>query len=270
MSVRKGYAPAFPFLTRERMLVWELAKREVFGRYRGASLGMAWSLLNPFLMLAVYSIAFGHILKARWPGVANESDFALILFVGLIIHGFFAECVARAPTLVAGNSNYVKRVVFPLEILPWPALLSSLFHLGVNFAVLAGGLWVVRGEVPATILLMPVVIVPLALVGLGCLWLLAALGVYLRDIGQLVAPFATALLFLSSAIVPIETLPASYQWVFRINPLTPVIDAARTVALKGVFPDWSLLLTCGLAGLSWALIGYLIFRRLRGGFADVL
>jgi len=270
VSARIEHAPAFPILGQHRSLVWELAKREVFGRYRGASLGMFWSLLSPFLMLAVYSIAFGQILRARWPGVESSSDFAFVLFVGLIIHGFFAECLTRAPLLVSGNPNFVKRIVFPLEVLPWPALLSALFHLGVNFVVFAIGLWLIRGHVPLTIVLVPLVILPLVFIALGCLWLLGALGVYLRDIGQLTGPVATALLFLSSAIVPVDSLPDNYRWLFRINPLTSVIDGARAVAFQGSMPDGLLLLAYSFGGLSVALLGYLTFRRLRGGFADVL
>lgn len=267
---RTEQAVPFPFLGRHRSLVWELTKRDVFGRYRGASLGVVWSVLNPFLMLAVYTLAFGEILRMRWPGATSSTDFALILFVGLIIHGFFAECITRAPSLVVGNSNYVKRIVFPLEVLPWPTVVSGLFHLSMNFVVLALSLWVVKGSVSWTFVLLPLVLLPLILIALGSAWLLGALGVYFRDISQLTAPLATALLFLSSAIVPVEALPERHQWIFRLNPLTPVIDRARVAALDGAVPDLMSVATYSLPALVWALIGFAVFRRLRGGFADVL
>lgn len=260
----------FPFRGQHRSLVWELAKRDVFGRYRGASLGVIWSILNPFLMLAVYTVAFGEILKARWPGVENSTDFALVMFVGLIIHGFFAECIARAPGLVVGNANYVKRIVFPLEILPWPVVLSALFHLAMNFLVLAVALLIIKGKLFPAMFFLPIVLLPMIFIVLGALWLLSALGVYLRDISQLTAPLTTAMLFLSSAIVPVSSLSERYQKIFRLNPLTPVIDQARIVALHGGAPDWGLLAYCAVPAFVFAMISYGIYGYLRGGFADVL
>lgn len=257
-------------LGRYRTLVLDLAKRDIFGRYRGASLGILWSILSPFLMLAVYTLAFGEILKSRWPGVEGTLDFSVILFAGLIIHGFFAECLMRAPSLLVGNVNYVKRIVFPLEVLPWPMMLSALFHLGMNFLVFVVGVLLVRGGLPWTIVFLPLVILPLAMVALGVGWLLAALGVYLRDIGQLVAPLSTALLFLSSAIIPVETLPEKYQVVFKLNPLTLIIDQARAVALQGQLPDIGALGLYTTGAMIWCMVTYACFQKVRGGFADVL
>ena len=263
-------AGPFPMGSRYRALVLDLTKRDIFGRYRGASLGILWSVLSPFLMLAVYTLAFGEILKSRWPGVEGTLDFSVILFAGLIVHGFFAECLMRAPSLLVGNVNYVKRIVFPLEVLPWPMMLSALFHLGMNFVVFAVGVLIVRGGLPWTVVFLPVVVAPLAVVALGVGWFLAALGVYLRDIGQLVAPLSTALLFLSSAIIPVETLPEKYQLVFKLNPLTLIIDQVRAVALEGQLPDVAVLAMYSVGAAFWALLAYAWFQKVRGGFADVL
>jgi lipopolysaccharide transport system permease protein len=270
MDSRSARAHPFPFLGQHRSLALELARRDAFGRYRGASLGVVWSILTPFLMLGVYSLAFGEILRARWPGVESSADFALILFVGLILHGFLAECLTRAPTLVTANSNYVKRIIFPLEVLPWPMVLSGLFHVSMNFGVLALATYLLKGSVPWTFVLVIPVLIPLVLIALGCGWLLGALGVYLRDISQVTGPVATALLFLSSAIVPVQALPERFQWVFRLNPLTPVIDQAREATLFGQVPDGAALLLHTLPALAWALASYAVFRRLRYGFSDVL
>lgn len=264
------YAWPLPVQRQHRSLVWELAKRDVFGRYRGASLGVVWSILNPFLMLVVYTVAFGEILRARWPGVEGSVDFALILFVGLSIHAFFAECITRAPTLVSSNTNYVKRIVFPLEVLPWPVVLSGLFHLMMNMLVFLAAVWALKGYVFATALMLPLVILPLVPMVLGAIWLLSALGTYLRDISQLMGPFATAMLFLSSAIIPVDSLPDVYRGIFRANPLTIIIDQARLVTLYGQAPDWAALMVYSVFALLFCLGGYLLFRRLRGGFADVL
>lgn len=256
---------------RHRSLLLELTKREILGRYRGASFGLVWSLLSPFLMLGVYTVAFGYVLKARWPGAGDgAADFALLLFIGLITHGLLAECMTRAPALVAGNPNLVKKVVFPLEVLPWTLVLSAMFHALANAIVFAMLALAFRGELHATLAMLPLVLFPLALVALGVASLVSCLSVFLRDLGQVVGVAATALLFLSSAIVPVETLPADYQLLFRLNPLTFVIDQAREVAFWGRAPDWQGLAMYTLGALVFAYLAHAVFQKTRRGFADVL
>ena len=263
-------ARPLPWGARQRELVLELTRREVLGRYRGAMFGVLWSFLAPFMMLAVYALAFGHLMKSRWPGVESTADFVLILFVGLITHGFVAECLMRAPTLVTGNASYVKRVVFPLELLPWPMILSALFHVATNLIALAVGLLLVKGTIPVTFLLAPLVLAPLVLVVAGLSWMLGALGVYFRDIGQMMPPILTAMLFLSSAIIPLQNVPAEYRRVFELNPLTEIIDQLRRVTLEGLAPEPMALLTYSAFALLCFLLGFYWFQRTRGGFADVL
>ncbi len=264
-------AEPFSAFGRHWSLTRELTKRDVLGRYRGASFGLLWSVLSPFLMLLVYTVAFGSIFKSRWPQQAEGGpDFTLILFVGLIVHGFFTECLSRAPQLIVGNPSYVKRVVFPLEILPWPMLLSAFFHAVMNGLVLIGLFALRFGAPPWTVVLFPLVLLPLALVGAGTGWLFASLGVYLRDISQITGVMSAALLFLSSAMVPVDTLSPSYQLVFRLNPLTFIIDEARKVALWGQLPDWTGLGLYSLGALVFCYLSYAWFRATRPGFADVL
>lgn len=264
-------AQPFSAFGRHRSLTWELAKRDVLGRYRGASFGLLWAVLSPFLMLLVYTVAFGSIFNNRWPQQKPGGvDFTLILFMGLIVHGFFTECLVRAPNLVAGNPSYVKRVVFPLEILPWPMLLSAYFHALMNFGVLLL-LHVVRfGLPPVTALLFPVVLVPLALLSAGIGWLFASLGVYLRDIGQITGVLSTAMLFLSSAVVPLDNVPEHYRWLFGLNPLSFIIDQSRQVALWGGLPDWRGLAIYTVVAVAFCYVAYGWFRATRRGFADVL
>lgn len=275
MSTSSGLAgflsEPFSAFGRHRSLTWELTKRDVQGRYRGASFGLLWSVLSPFLMLLVYTVAFGSILKSRWPQqVDGGPDFTLILFVALIVHGLFAECLSRAPLLVLANSSYVKRVVFPLEVLPWPMLLSAFFHALMNVLVLLLLFSLRFGPPPWTVLLLPLVLAPLGLVGVGVGWLFASLGVYLRDISQITGVLSTAMLFLSSAMVPVETLSPGYQFVFRLNPLTFIIDEARKIALWGQLPDWQGLGLYTLGALLFCYLSYAWFRATRSGFADVL
>jgi lipopolysaccharide transport system permease protein len=264
-------AEPFSAFGRHWSLTRELTKRDVLGRYRGASFGLLWSVLSPFLMLLVYSVAFGSIFKSRWAQqVDGGPDYVLILFVGLIVHGFFTECLTRAPQLIVGNPSYVKRVVFPLEVLPWPMLLSAFFHMLMNVLVLLIIFAARFGVPPWTVVLFPLVLLPLALVGAGTGWLFASLGVYLRDISQITGVLATAMLFLSSAVVPVDTLPAHYQAIFRLNPLSFIIDQARAVALWGQQPDWLGLGLYALGALAICYLSYAWFRATRSGFADVL
>ncbi|MGY0557933.1 ABC transporter permease [Lysobacter sp. A421] len=248
-----------------------MTRRDVLGRYRGASFGLLWSLISPFLMLVIYTVAFGYILRARWPGTTgNTADFAMLLFMGLIVHGFFAECLTRAPTLIAGQPNLVKKIVFPLDILPWTIVLSAFFHAIMNTFVFVLLNLLLRGELHLTILLWPIVLVPLMFATLGTVWLLSSLSVFLRDIVHVTGVLATAMLFLSSAIIPVETLPERYQIIFRLNPLTFIIDQAREVAFWGRTPDWTGLALYMAGSLVFAYAGFAVFQKTRRGFADVL
>jgi lipopolysaccharide transport system permease protein len=261
----------FSVFGKHRALAIELTKREILGRYRGANFGLLWSLISPFLMLMVYTMAFGYILKSRWPGSnGSTTDFALILFVGLIIHGFFAECLTRAPSLILSNANYVKKVVFPLETLVWTMVFSALFHLSMNSLVLLFLKWFWTGELHTTTFLLPLVLLPLVILTVAVGWLVAALGVYLRDIGQVVGVLAAAMLFLSSAIVPVQSLPEHYRWVFYANPLTMIIDQAREVVIWGRQPDWVSLGIYAFVALILAWLAFHLFQKMRRGFADVL
>lgn len=261
----------FSALRRHWSLTLELTKRDVLGRYRGSSFGLLWSLISPFFMLLVYSFAFGFVMKARWPQSENgEAHYSVILFVGLIVHGFFAECLNRSPFLITGNVNFVKRVIFPLEILPWPMMVSALFHAFMNTIVFLLLHALLDHSLVWTTLLLPVVLFPLVLLTLGVSWLFAAIGVYLRDIGQITGVLSTAMLFLSSAMFPLDALPQQYRWLLVMNPLTFIIDQAREVMLWGKFPDWAGLGVYTTFALVAMYLGYGVFRLTRRGFADVV
>jgi len=260
-------------LKRNRSLIMQMVKREVLGRYRGSVMGLAWSFFNPLLLLIVYTFVFSVVFKARWgtgDGQATHAEFAVILFVGMMVHGLFAECVNRAPTLILNNVTYVKKVVFPLEILPVVALGSALFHLCVSFVVLLLAEYAIMGRIPWTVVYVPVVFLPLVLATIGVAWFLAALGVYVRDIAQATGLFTTILAFVSPIFYPISALPERFQIWMKLNPLTYVIEEARNVVVFGQhvnWPEWALY--CA-GGLLIALLGLLWFQKTRKGFADVL
>ena len=258
-------------LAEHRSLTLELAKRDVLGRYRGASFGLLWSLISPFLMLMIYTFAFGTVMGNRWPQVeAGNTSFAIILFAALIVHGFFSEVLNKAPTLITANPNFVKRVVFPIDILPWPLVLSALFHAGTTLVVFLVLRLVMDGEVAWTTVFFPVVMLPLLVLCLAVAWFLAALGVYLRDITQVTPLLSLALLFLSTAMMPIEQVPESYRWVFEYNPLSFIIDQARAVLLWRQLPDWWGLARYLAVATVLVYLARYFFATARRGFADVL
>ena len=265
-------ADVFASFWRHRRLVFQLARRDVAGRYRGSYLGLGWSLFSPLLMLAVYTLVFGVIFKARWGTATTGSvaEFGLVLFTGLFVFGIFSECVNRAPSLVLSRANFVKRVVFPLEILPWVALASSLFHAAVTLAVLLAASFVIYGGIAATWPLIGIVLLPLILFTLGASWMLAALGVYVRDVAQTVGVITSALMFLSPVFYPVAAVPEQVRAIFAINPLTIVLEQARDVLLWGKGPDYLALAPYLLGSIVIAWLGLVAFQRARVGFADVL
>lgn len=259
-------------LWRHRQLIAQMARREVVGRYKGSVMGLLWSFLNPVLMLAVYTFVFSVVFQARW-GIAEEetkTQFAVVLFAGLIVHGLFAEVLNRAPGLILGNVNYVKKVVFPLDILPVAVLWGALFHTAVSLLVLLVAYFLFTGVPPWTIVLTPFVFLPLAILTLGIAWILAALGVFIRDIGQTIGIITTVLLFLSPIFFPLSALPEVYRPLVLANPLTFIIEQAREVLIWGNSPNWSGLVIYTLAATVVAWAGYAWFQKTRKGFADVL
>ncbi len=265
-------AAMFSSLWRNRQLIWQMTRREVAGRYRGSLLGLAWSFFNPLLMLVVYTFVFSVVFKARWNvgGDESKTDFAIILFTGMIVFNLFAEVVNRAPGLIIYNVNYVKKVVFPLEILSWVALGSVLFHSLVSLFVLISAQLILNHALPWTIVFFPLVLLPLVLATLGVAWFLSAIGVFMRDIGQITGVATTILMFLSAVFYPLSNLPQVYQNLLKLNPLVLIITESRNVLIYGNLPDWLSLGGALFAGLIIAASGFWWFQKTRKGFADVL
>ena len=217
-----------------------MTKREVVGRYRGSVMGLAWSLFNPILMLAVYTFVFSVVFKSRWGvgGEENKAGFAILLFVGIIVHGVFAECANRAPGLILANVNYVKKVVFPLEILPWVAMGSTLFHSGISLLVLLLAQFLLNHTMPFTVVFFPIIILPLLFATMGMAWFLSAIGVYLRDVSQTIGIFTTVDGFLSPVFYPLSALPEEYRKWVKLNPLTFILEEGRKSLIFGKSPDW--------------------------------
>jgi lipopolysaccharide transport system permease protein len=255
-----------------RGLIWQMTKRDIIGRYRGSIMGLLWSFFNPILMLIVYTFVFSVVFRARWGSGGEESktEFALILFAGLIMFNLFSECVNRAPALILSNVNFVKKVVFPLEILPWVTMGAAVFHALMSVIVLLVFYLMAHNFLHWTSVFLPFVIFPLVTLTMGLSWFLASLGVFVRDVGQMVGILTTAMLFLSPIFYPIDVLPESYQMVLRINPLTFVIEQVRIVLIWGQPPSWTGLGVYFLISVVIAWLGLAWFQKTRRGFADVI
>jgi len=259
-------------LWRNRQLIMQMTRREVVGRYRGSSVGLLWSFLNPVFMLVVYTFVFSVVFKARWGvgGEENKSLFALVLFVGMIVHALFSEVINRAPNLIITNVNYVKKVIFPLEILAVIAMGVSLFHAFVSLSVLLAAFVLINANLHWTAVFAPIVFLPLVIFTLGLSWMLASLGVFLRDVAQTIGLFTTVMMFVSPVFYPVTALPEQFRPWIMANPLTFIIEQAREVLIWGHLPNLVGLGIYTIVAIIVAWAGYAWFQKTRKGFADVL
>lgn len=255
-----------------RALIRQMTVREVVGRYRGSFMGLAWSFFNPLLMLLVYTFVFTTVFHSRWAGTSatGKTSFAIVLFIGMIVYAIFADNINRAPTLITTNTSYVKRVVFPLEILPVIGMGASVFHALVSLLVWLLAYIFLVGAPHLTALLLPLVIMPFVVGILGACWILASIGVFMRDVNQTVGILTTALMFLAPVFYSTDNLPAKFKPVVLANPATFIIEQARTVLVWGRMPDWAGLGIYSLVSLVFAWVGFWWFQKTRKGFADVL
>ena len=259
-------------VVQQRHLIWQLARREVLGRYRGSVIGLTWSFVNPILMLSVYTFFFTVAFKARWGGAQalDHGGYALVLFVGLIVHAIFAETITSAPALISKNVNFVKKVVFPLETLSLVSVAVSLFHAAISTFVLLIAQVLLTGNIVWTSLFFPLILLPYIVLLMGGSWILSSIGVYVRDIVHVMGVFTTILLFLSPVFYPVSSLPAAIQPWIMLNPLTFVIEQSRAVIIDGQLPNWQGLALYTLVSFTIAKLGFLCFQKMRKGFADVL
>ncbi|MBY8096172.1 ABC transporter permease [Vibrio fluvialis] len=262
----------FNSLWKYRRLICSMAYREIIGRYRGSVIGLAWSFFNPLLMLAVYTFVFSVVFKAKWNSnlEGGQGEFAVILFAGMIVFNIFAECFNRAPTLILSNANYVKKIVFPLEILPWIVLGNALFHGVISIFVLFIAQLIVFNTIPWTFLFLPLTMLPFIFGLMGLSWVLSAVGVYLRDLSQLAGLLTTVLMFTSPLFFPLSALPESLQPFLMLNPLAYFIEETRSIVIFGNYPSWWMLAVAYAVTLLIAFVGFAFFQKTRKGFADVI
>jgi lipopolysaccharide transport system permease protein len=265
-------------LWENRELTRNFARRELAERHKGAMLGAAWNVVSPLLSLLVYTAVFGYIFGSRWgrgnPPLPSHLDFPLTLLAGSAVFQVFAECANRAPTLVSSRSNLVRRVVFPLEILPVAAVRAAIVHALIVMALLLVVLAIVsRGAgLHWQIVLLPAVLLPLAMLSLGVSWALAAVGVFVRDVKHVVVVVTQLLMFTTPLFYPIDRIPAEQGWlrtVIETNPLSVMVENGRRVLLWGEMPDWTGLAWVTLLGAVVMMGGFFVFSAMRRSMADV-
>jgi lipopolysaccharide transport system permease protein len=258
-------------LHEHRRLINQFAWRDVVARYKGSYLGIAWSFAVPLVMLAVYGFVFSVVFEARW-GINDESrlDFALTLYCGLLAFNIFAEVVGRAPTLVTANPGYVKKVVFPLEVLPVAALGTALFNTAIWLVILIPAWALANHMVSPTLWMFPLALLPLCLLSVGLAWFISSLGVFIRDIAHPVGILVQVLLFMSGVFFAVNLLPATYQKVLLLNPLVTILDNVRRTALWGEPIHWRSWTIATVGSLIVFQLGYAWFMRTKKAFADVI
>lgn len=255
---------------RHRHLLRQFLAREVQAKYRGSALGMLWTIITPLVMLLVYTFVFAFIFRSRWGEGEAVSDFSLMLFTGFIAYNVFAETVLKAPLLVTGHPNLVKRVVFPVEILPLSVLGAMVVQSLCSLVILLCGVWIIQGTVHPSTLWLPLCYVPLVALTAGMAWVVAALGVFLPDVGQFVAVAMQLLFFLTPIVYPPTLIPEAVRPLIYLNPLAGIIELFRDVLVLGLPPHPLLLAGESLVALAVMLLGHAVFMKSKRAFADVM
>lgn len=253
-----------------RSLLRSLVIRDIEMRYRGTMLSFLWAVLYPLMMLAVYAFVFGGVFNARWSSGGDMKDFVLMLYCGLIIYAIFSETLTRSPSAILSNPSYVKKVVFPLELLPTSHLISAIFNTLISIGLLCAFLLIQHRSISLTALYVPMVFIPLLLLTAGLAWFLAAIGVFFRDLGQMIGVAMSILLFLSPIFYPATSAPTLAQKLIYLNPLTYPIEELRAVLILGNQLDWFHWLAYFAVSIVVAIGGLWIFQKSRPAFADVI
>jgi len=252
-------------------LIWRMIKQEIISRYRGSVFGLFWSFVNPLIMLLVYLFVFNIVLKTRFnENSETKAEYALLVFAGFTVFIFFSEIINRSPSLILSNVNFVKKLVFPLEILTYIATGTALFQILINMAILLTANLLIYKSLPWTLVFFPVILLVLVPFCLGLSWMLASLGTFIRDIGHVVVVSTQVLMFMTPIFYPVDAIPEDFRYYIKLNPLTLIVSEMRSIAIYGNLPNWYGLLIYGICGWLIAWIGFFWFQKTRNGFSNVL
>lgn len=263
-------------LTRTTRNNWDLAislsKRAIRLKYSGSALGIWWCVLQPLAMLGIYTFVFSTIFRSRWPGIEEMGSlgYATNLFVGLVIFSFFADMAGTAPTSIIENQNFVKKVVFPLEILGVSQVMTCGVPLTIGALLMTTMSWMTTGRLHGSTIMLPVILLPLGFWALALFWLLSGVAVYIKDVHQVMPAFISMMMFMSAVFYPVEMIPEGFRWIMSMNPVAAVIDNARGALITGTLPSIGFLLKWLIGGIISSEIALRMFLRLKGGFADVI
>lgn len=255
-------------LFHHKELIISFVKRNLIGKYRGSFLGILWSFINPLFLLFIYTIIFSFLFKVRPSG--GDVPYSLFLFAGMIPWIAFSDALSRSTRVILENVNLVKKIVFPLEILPLVTTLTGFVHSLFALLILLVGILIIKHTLHPTLFLLPIVMGSQLIFTVGLCWFLAGIGVFIRDMDQIVGLGLTGWMFLTPIMYPIEIIPDRFRWIWAINPMYGVVDGYRHLLLQGVLPDWKLLLFVSLQGFALAIVGYLWFMKTKRAFADVV
>lgn len=266
-----NYKELFFDLTRNRNLLYHLTRRDITGKFKGSYAGFVWSFINPLLLLVVYTFVFSVIMKAKW-GLQNEGnlDFAIVLFAGLIVFNMYAEATNRAASIIYDNKNYVKKVVFPLNILPVIIVNSSFFNGLISYIILLVALLLFKESISYQCIIAIVLMIPLYLMTLGVTYFVSAVSVFVRDVGQVISIFNMAFMFLSPIFFPMERMPKNFQFIASFNPIAYIVTQVRDTLIFGRSFNWDGYFIATLSSLVIFIIGFWVFSSLKKDFADVI
>lgn len=255
-----------------RVLLWRFAWRSLTQRYKGSLFGLLWTVITPLCMLAIYTFMFSVVFQARWGHGVGESKmaFAIVLLCGLTIYQIFSESIGASVQSISNSPNYVKKVVFPLEILPFSGHISFLIPNLMWFLMVIAGAWVFMDRLSITLIALPLILVPLSMFTVGVAWLCASLGVFIRDLSHFITIVLRMLLFLTPIFYDSDRIPHPWHYILRINPIAYFVDQTRRVLIYGQWPDWWILGGITVLSVIVFQLGYLWFMRTKKGFADVL
>ena len=252
-------------------LIWRMIKQEIISRYRGSVFGLFWSFVNPLVMLLVYLFVFNIVLKTRFnENSETKAEYALLVFAGFTVFIFFSEIINRSPSLILSNVNFVKKLVFPLEILTYIVTGTALFQILVNIIILLIANLLIYKSLPWTLVFFPVILLVLIPFCLGFSWMLASLGTFIRDVGPVAVVSTQILMFMTPIFYPVDAIPEGFRYYIKLNPLTLIVSEMRSIAIYGNLPNWYSLLIYGICGWLIAWIGFFWFQKTRNGFSNVL
>lgn len=264
------WQPAISLVSDHRGLIRSMVRRDLTSRYKGSFMGLAWAIITPAVMIVIFTLIFSGIFNARFGTTGGHLSFAVYLYCGLLPWIAFSDGVQRSTTSLTENINLVKRVVFPIEALPVNLALSAIIQQLLGTIVLIIAALILEHTVRPTLLVMPLLLIPQVMLTIGLGWLMASLGVFIRDMPQFNQLALSAWMYLTPIFYPEEIIPKKYQWLANLNPMAPLIRSYRRVLLEGRMPDWQGLgLTLGFALICFGL-GYWWFERTKKAFADVL